>query len=252
MDLHEFTSYLDRYLDIHAFSDAALNGLQVENSCEVAKVGLSVDACLEAILKAAEKGCNLLLVHHGLFWGGSVPIRGHIYRRIRALVHADMALYAVHLPLDAHPEVGNNAQISRRLNLEETTPFGSYEGALIGVQGSLPGPVSMEEAVNTCRDAVGRERILFRFGPKTVSRVAIVSGSASDPALLEEASRNRIDLFITGEPKQAAYSLAQELGLNVFYGGHYRTETYGLKALGTHLTEQIGLPVEFIEVACPL
>jgi len=252
MNLYELTSYLDRYLDVLRFSDAAFNGLQVENSGEVAKIGLSVDACLEAVVRAARKDCNLLLVHHGILWGGSTPVCGHQYRRIRALVHTDMALYAAHLPLDAHPEVGNNIQISRRMKLDEPTPFGSYEGALIGVRGSFPNPVSREEAIVTCRNAVGNETTLFKFGPETVSRVAIVSGSASDPALFEEATRNRIDLLITGEPKQAAYSLAQELGLNVFYGGHYRTETYGLKALGKHLTERLGLPVEFIEIECPL
>ena len=251
MTLAELVDYLDRYLAIHALSDASVNGLQVENSGTVTKVGLAVDACLESILKAAQSGCNLLLVHHGLFWGASLPICGHHYRRIRALVSADMALYAAHLPLDAHPEVGNNVQIAGRMGLTDRTPFGAHGGTHIGVLGKLPSPVPLEAVLAECRKALGPETALLLFGPDTISRIGVLSGSATDPVFFEEASQNKIDLLITGEPKQTAYSLAQELGLNIFYGGHYRTETFGVKALGSHITERFGLPVEFFETACP-
>lgn len=251
MNLTELVDYLDRYLDIRSFSDASTNGLQVENNGTVTKTGFAVDACLEAILKAAQSGCDLLVVHHGILWGATLPICGHQYRRIKALVNAEMALYAVHLPLDAHPEVGNNIQIAQRMELTEISPFGAYGGVPIGVWGKLPSPASLENTVALCRKTLGPDTGLLRFGPDTIMQIGVMSGSATDPSLFEEAARKGIDLLITGEPKQSAYSLAQEIGLNIYYGGHYKTETFGLKALERHLADRFHLPVEFIETACP-
>jgi dinuclear metal center YbgI/SA1388 family protein len=251
MQLKDLVEYLDRYLETSAFSDASANGLQVENSGAVRRIGLSVDASLESILMAAEGGCNLLIVHHGLLWGSEIRICGHIYRRLRALIQADMALYASHLPLDAHPEVGNNAQIAKGLPLSALSPCGEYRGMLIGVQGSLEAPVLLQDAVDLCAERIGPPKALLTFGPQRVGRLGIISGSASEAPVFDEAARRGIDLLITGEPKLEAYYLAQEYGLNVFYGGHYRTETYGVKALGDHLSERFGLPTEFIETACP-
>lgn len=251
MELKELVEEVDRYLETASFSDAAVNGLQVESSGSITRVGLAVDACLESILLAAERRCDLLIVHHGLFWGAELRLCGHLYRRVRALIQADIALYASHLPLDAHPEVGNNIQIARRMSLADVRPFGDYGGKAIGFQGCLERPVSLEEAVATCSEKVGTPAAVLRFGPGEVGRLGIVSGSASDPPLFEEAARNRIDLLVTGEPKQAAYSLAQEYGLNIFYGGHYQTETFGVKALGDYLAARFALPTEFLELGCP-
>jgi len=250
--LTDLVDYLDRYLDIRAFEDASENGLQVEGPEQVRKVGLAVDACLQAILMAAGKGCDLLLVHHGLFWGVSLPVRGIHFKRLRALLKSDMALYAAHLPLDGHPEVGNNIQIAARLRLNESEPFARYGDRSLGVQGTLPSPLSCEEALQACRNTLGHETQVLRFGPDRVSRVGVVSGSATDLGLFQEAADSGIDLLVTGEPKQAAYYLAQELGLNIFYGGHYHTETFGVRALGDHLGDRFGLPVEFLDTACPL
>ena len=252
MELTQLVAYLDRYLGIGGFSDSAVNGLQVENSGRVEKAGLAVDASLEAIELAARARCDLLLVHHGLLWGTAPPLLGHHYRRIRALITSDLALYAAHLPLDAHPEVGNNVRIARELELAETDPFGRHGGVSIGIQGLWKESVSREQARLRCRNALGPETAAFWFGPETIRRVGIISGSATDPQLFEEARRAGLDLFVTGEPKHAAYLLAREIGLNIFYGGHYRTETFGIKALGKHLAETFGLPVEFIESPCPL
>lgn len=248
--LRELVDYLDPYLDIGAFPDASVNGLQVEGSGSVTRIGLAVDACLEAMLMASQRRCDLLIVHHGLFWGTETRLCGHAYRRVRALIRADIALYAAHLPLDAHPEVGNNIQIARRISLPETRPFGLFGGKPVGVQGCLENPVPFEKAVAICTEKVGPARAVLRFGPENIRRLGIVTGSATDPSLFEEASRQEVDLLITGEAKQAAYSLAQEYGLNIFYGGHYQTETYGLKALGDHLSARFELPVEFIETGC--
>jgi dinuclear metal center YbgI/SA1388 family protein len=251
MDLKEVVDYLDGYLETGAFSDASVNGLQVEASGSVKRIGMAVDACLESILMAGQKHCDLLIVHHGLFWGKEIRLHGQLYRRVRALIQANIALYASHLPLDAHPEVGNNVQIARRISLTDLRPFGEYEGRPIGVQGCLENPILLKDAVSMCLDGIGPPKALLQFGPEKIGRLGIITGSASDPPVFDEASRSRIDLLITGEPKQAAYYLAQEYGLNVFYGGHYHTETFGPRALGNHLAERLGLPVEFIETACP-
>jgi len=252
MQLGKLVAYLDRYLEIGRFSDASVNGLQVENSGQVDKAGLAVDASLEAVEMAARAGCGLLLVHHGLLWGTASAVVGHHYRRLRALIRADMALYAAHLPLDAHPEVGNNVRIAQELGLCEITPFGLHAGLFIGVQGLLHDAVDREQALAVCRKAVGRETAVFWSGPERIRRVGIVSGSATDPVLFEEARSAGIDLFLTGEPKHAAYLLAREIGLNIFYGGHYQTETFGIRALGDHLADKLGLTVQFIDSPCPL
>jgi len=251
MNPDDLTHYLDQYLKIDNFSDASLNGLQVENNVPIKKIGLAVDACLEAILLATQAGCNLLIVHHGIFWGGPVYIRSYIYKRIRALIQADMALYTAHLPLDAHQEVGNNIQVAKGLELTNRQPFGYYHGVPLGVQGNLDSTIHLDEAIDRCQAVIGPFNTVLRFGSEKVASIGIITGSASDPEIFEQAHVNKIDLLITGEPKQAAYSLAQEFGLNIFYGGHYRTETFGLKALGGHLTERFDLPVQFIETVCP-
>jgi len=250
--LMELVKYLDQYLEISSFQDTSQNGLQVEGKGHVGKVGIAVDACLQAIVTAAQRACDLLLVHHGLFWGEPMTVRGIHYRRLRALIKTDMALYAAHLPLDAHPEVGNNAQIASRLHLREKEPFARYGNRFLGVRGTLPAALPWAEAVQACRDTVGGETQVLRFGVDRVSRVGVVTGSATDTGLFQEAAADGIDLLVTGEPKQAAYYLAQELGLNVFYGGHYRTETFGVRALGDHLAQRFGVEAEFIETACPI
>jgi len=251
MELKELVDYLDQYLETNSFSDASANGLQVEGCGPVKRVGLAVDACLASILQAAEKGCNLLIVHHGLLWGEEIRLCGHTYRRVRSLIQADIALYASHLPLDAHPEVGNNIQIARRLSLSDVHPFGEYRGIPIGFQGCLEEPIRLRDALAACSEKIGPPKTVLQFGPEEIHRVGIVTGSASDAPIFDEAARSGIDLLVTGEPKQAAYNLAQEYGLNVYYGGHYHTETFGVKALGNHLTERFGLPTEFVETACP-
>jgi dinuclear metal center YbgI/SA1388 family protein len=250
-DLKDLVEHLDRYLETSAFSDASANGLQVEGSETVRRVGLAVDACLASILQAAEKGCDLLIVHHGLLWGEEIRLCGPTYRRVRALIEADIALYASHLPLDAHPEVGNNIQIARRMSLSDVSPFGKYRGISIGFQGCLEEPTQLQEALAVCSEKIGPPKTILQFGQERIRRLGIITGSASDAPIFDEAAHSGIDLLVTGEPKQAAYNLAQEYGLNVFYGGHYHTETFGVKALGEHLTERFGLPTEFIETACP-
>ncbi len=250
MELKELTTYLDGFLEIDAFPDASLNGLQVENSENVEKIGLAVDACQEAILKAVEERCGLLIVHHGLFWGKELRIIDNHFQRIRALIMADMALYAVHLPLDAHLEVGHNIEIARKIGLTDIKPFAPYHGKPIGVKGVLPEPLSSGDAARSLEKSIGHCSGMLEFGPKEIRTVGIVAGSATDPDLFKEMKVEGIDVFVTGEPKHGAYFMAQEFGLNVFYGSHYVTETFGLKALGRHLEKHLHIPTVFIDTPC--
>ena len=248
MRLEKIVSYLDNYLDVAGFDDSSLNGLQVEKTGKVERVGLAVDACLESFRRAVRGKVDLLIAHHGIFWGQPTPLRGSFYRRIKTLMDADVGLYAAHLPLDAHPEVGNNACIARLIGLTDVTPCGSYRGREIGMSGRLPEAAPLEEALKRVRDGLGIKGLVWDFGPKTVKSVAVVSGSANEPHFLETLAMKKIDLYVTGETSHTAYHFAREHRLNIFYGGHYETERFGLEALGRHLQEQFDLDVRFLEI----
>jgi dinuclear metal center YbgI/SA1388 family protein len=251
MDLEKLTGYLDGYLEIHAFRDDSINGLQIDNnSTQVEKIGLAVDACRESIERAVGINCNLLIVHHGLFWGEQKSILNYQYQRIRSLIMGDTALYAAHLPLDAHPEVGNNVQIAKTIGLTSLAPFAEYHGTPIGMKGLMGETRLLSELASGLEKKIGRCTSLLPFGKEKIHSVGIVSGSATDPELFRELKKQEIDLFITGEPKHGAYYLAQELNINVFYGGHYVTETFGVKALGKHLEEKFNISAEFIDAPC--
>ena len=157
------------------------------------------------------------------------------YKRIRELVVSDIALYAAHLCLDGHPEVGHNIQIAKKIGLTNIEPFAEYHGKALGVKGTLATPKKIDGVARDLEKVIGPPSCLLRFGSAQIRSIGVVSGSATDPELFNELKHKGIDLFITGEPKHGAYYLAQECGLNIYYGGHYRTETFGMKALGKHL-----------------
>jgi len=250
MELSTIAAFVDELLDCASFQDASANGIQVENSGLVSKVGLGVDACLETIEKAADQGCNLLIVHHGLFWGFQQLMLEPMYGRIRALMQADMALYAAHLPLDAHPVLGHNARIAAALGLQDTGPFAFWHGKPIGVRGRLEEAVPRARMDALLSETIGCRQAFFTFGPESISTIAVVAGSATEQDLFRELKHCGIDLFITGEPKHGASYMARELGLNIFYGGHYQTETFGMKALAAHLQDSLGVPAVFIDAPC--
>jgi len=250
MERNVITDYLDSYLEIGSLTDDSANGLQVENSGTVDRIGLAVDACHESITKAAQAGCNLLVVHHGLYWGRQELVLDHHYQRIRDLIIADMALYTAHIPLDAHPEIGHNRVIAEHLELVDAEPFALYHGRAIGVKGRFNRLFSRTEAASEVEKVIGCRQGFLTFGPDIISTAAIVAGSATDTALFRELKREGIDLFITGEPKHGAFHLAREFGLNIFYGGHYQTETFGMKALGEHLHKRFSIPVSFVDAPC--
>jgi len=246
MKLDELVHYLDGYLGIVGHPDArnALNGLQLEGGEEVRTVAAAVDAS-EATLEAAIRvGADLLIVHHGLFWGGLRPLTGRQYRKIQRAIDARIAIYSAHLPLDAHPEVGNGAVLSRALGLDIEGPFGEYQGVSVGWYGKLDEPRSiLKERIE---QVVGGDVMLIPGGGQRAIRVAVATGAGG--SLIGEAAAMGLDTLITGEGAHHTYFDAMELGVNVFYAGHYATETWGVRALAMHLEGEFGLHWEFIDL----
>jgi dinuclear metal center YbgI/SA1388 family protein len=250
MRVDELTRYLDDYLHLQdevADPPEALNGLQVANQGEVTRLAAAVDVCEATVRMAAEQKADVLVVHHGLFWGGLRPLVGPAYRRVAGLIEHDIALYAAHLPLDRHPDVGNNAVLARLLGVAVRGEFGSYHGAPIGVWGELSEAIPPPRATLAQRLAatLGATPRLLPFGPERVRRVGIVTGAGG--SLIPQAAAAGLDTFITGEGPHWTFFDAEELGVNVFYAGHYATETVGVKALAEHLSRTFSLPWVFLD-----
>lgn len=247
MKSESLLQYLDDYLGTSTHPDypGALNGLQVGSGDEeVERVAAAVDASEETIAAGVREGAGLLLVHHGLFWSGLEPITGRRFRRVAPLIRAGAALYSCHLPLDAHPEVGNCILLARRLGLEPDGRFGEYEGAPIGWQGPLA--VSRDDLAGRLKEAVQGPVHVVPGGPSEVRRVAVVTGGGS--SFIGDAVAAGVDAFVTGEGPHHSYVDAMELGINVLYAGHYATETFGVRALATHIETRFGLPWTFLDV----
>ncbi|MBN2552414.1 MAG: Nif3-like dinuclear metal center hexameric protein [Spirochaetales bacterium] len=249
MHLGEFDILIRRLLALDEFpgADVALNGLQVTHRREtVDKVAFAVDACLESIRRAADWAADLLFVHHGLFWGRPLAVTGNHYRRLRALIEADLALYAVHLPLDMHPQLGNNAGLARRIGLRQLEPFGEYKGTKIGLKGTLQEAMSLEQVVRACCGAHEQTVRVLPFGPETVRTVGVVSGGAADEAY--QAIEEKLDLFITGDADHTIYHHCLEGAVNVIFAGHYATETAGVTRLAEHLQRETDLQTRFFDI----
>lgn len=247
VELEQIVQYMDSYLGIAAHPDytTAMNGLQVgPPEGRVQHLCAAVDASEAAIEETARRGAQLLLVHHGMFWDGLQPITGKRHRKLRRLLEAELALYSAHLPLDAHAEVGNCVLLARRLGLEVRGRFGSYKGADLGWWGTTDqGRDDFREVVEA---AVGGPARLIAGGPERVRRVGVVTGGAG--SLLGAAVAAGLDAFVTGEGSHHTYVEAHEDGLNLYYGGHYATETFGVRALAEHVAERFGLTWEFIDL----
>jgi dinuclear metal center YbgI/SA1388 family protein len=244
----ELAEYLDEFLDTAGVPDykGAFNGLQVENGGEVRRIAAAVDATEASIREAAAAGCDLLLVHHGLFWDGGAPVTGRRYRRLKVLLEADVALYSSHLPLDLHPEVGNNAVLARELGLEPEGRFGAYEGVELGVAGTLPAPIGRETLAARLDDLLGQRVRMIAGGPERLRRVGVLTGGGG--SMIAAALEAGLDALVTGEGTHHTYHDAMEWGINVYYGGHYATETWGVRALAGHIEERFGIPWEFVDL----
>ena len=245
MHLNEMASFLDELLSLGETCDYpnALNGLQVANSGGLSRIGAAVDACESVIQDAAAAGVDLLLVHHGLFWGGLAPVTGASYRKMRMIIDADMAVYSAHLPLDKHPHFGNNVLLSKALGLDGGEPFFESAGQPIGLR--FDAEVNREVLLSHLENAVGGHVRLAAGGPIVARQIGVVTGGAGGD--IAKAAAAGIDTFITGEGPHWSYTAAEELGVNLFYAGHYATETFGVKALVKALSDKFALPWQFID-----
>jgi len=243
--LDEVVAFLDQELNTAGIPDypGAINGLQLQNGGEVPRIVAAVDASLSVIEKAAAGGPGLLIVHHGMFWQGAQPLTGAFYRKIRTAMEAGLAIYSSHLPLDFHPRWGNNIRLAQAIDLREITPFMETKGRAMGLRGAWQG--SRESLVGIVGKAVGGPVHLCPGGPQEIARVGLVTGGAGSE--IAKAAAEGIDTFITGEGPHWSYPLAEELGVNVLYAGHYATETFGVKALAAMLADRHGLPWTFID-----
>ncbi len=227
--------------------DPAINGLQVGcRGDEVRRVAVAVDACAETFRRAADWGAELLLCHHGLFWGTELPLVGEHRRRVQLLLDSDLALYACHLPLDCHPTLGNNARMADALGLEDRGPFGEFRGVAIGCHGRLARPLSVADVAEALFG--GQERCLsvLPFGSEQVASVGLVSGGGTRD--VHAAIEAGLDLFVTGDANHQMYHAAAEAGINVISAGHYRSETFGVEAVGQLLQRDTPLETTFIDV----
>lgn len=245
VELEPLLQFLDGYLDVAEFPDYpnALNGLQLAGPTRVERVCAAVDASEASISAALSRGADLLLVHHGLFWEGLRPITGRLHRRIAPAVEGKLGVYAAHLPLDAHPEVGNCAVLARELGMAPEERFGEYRGAAIGWTGSLE--MGREDFLSRVEEVVGGAVRLIPGGPETLRRVAVLTGGGG--SFVAEAARSEVDALVTGEGTHHTYFDAVELGVNVYFAGHYATEVWGVRALAEEIERRFAVPWEFLD-----
>ncbi|MBX0294762.1 Nif3-like dinuclear metal center hexameric protein [Haloarcula nitratireducens] len=252
MHAGELAARLDEELAVDAYADidASPNGLQVGPADrDVDRVALAVDAAAETIDRAGDAGADLLLAHHGIVWGSVERVTGTTYDRVAPLVEDGLALYVAHLPLDGHQTLGNAAGVADLLDLDDRQPFGSIGGEHIGQRGTLSEPTPLSDLTGTLEsslDTGGQPVQTLDFGPESVEDVAVVTGSGAD--WVGEADESHADVFVTGEGKQQVYHEAREAGINVVLAGHYATETFGVRSVGS-LLEEWGLETTFID--CP-
>ncbi|QPV62494.1 Nif3-like dinuclear metal center hexameric protein [Halosimplex litoreum] len=250
MDLSTVCERYDERLSPGEYADvdASANGLQVgPDEADVETVAFAVDAAGATIDAALDRGADLLVVHHGLSWGGIDRVTGLDYDRIAPLIESDLALYAMHLPLDGHDDLGNAAGVADLLGLEAREPFGEIGPVTIGQRGRAPEPFSPDGLASLLEselDTGGEGVQHFAFGPDEIEDVAVVTGGSAD--WLEEAIDAGVDAFVTGEGKGKVYHQARDAGVNVFLGGHYATETFGVQAL-QDLAEEWGLETTYVD-----
>jgi dinuclear metal center YbgI/SA1388 family protein len=248
MKLAELDGYLAEYLKVATFDDESVNGLQVEGRAEVRRLALAVSACAEVFRKAGAAGADAVLVHHGLFWKGDgpKPLVGVLGSRVRLLVQPGLSLLAYHLPLDAHPEVGNNAVAARAAGLVDLEPFCDYHGSAIGWCGRFPVPREPSEFIAGLESYYGHRAHAVVGGQGPIRTAGFVSGGAAREAA--SAVEKGLDAYVTGEPGEPVAYLCREAGLTFAALGHYATERVGVRALGAHLESAHGLETLFIEV----
>ncbi len=251
-DVSEILEEIDRLLEPERFQDYGPNGLQVPGAVSVGTIATGVSAHAELFELAVAQRAELLIVHHGLFWGsGFGSIDATLKRRLQILFDGDVGLAAYHLPLDAHPEIGNNALLARALGAEGLDPFALIHGEPMGILASLPGEgLACAELSELVARTTSRKPLVFDAGPARVRRLAIVSGAGAD--FLPDAAAAGADALLTGEPVERTMAQARESGLHLIAAGHYATETFGVRRLGELLAERFGLRHVFLDVPNPV
>lgn len=250
-DLGEITAFMDSCLRVGEFKDydGAKNGLQCANSGKVRSIASAVDAGLGEMKLAAHMGADLLIAHHGMFWSPPIPFTGRNYEKIKTLADSDLAVYACHLPLDAHPRIGNNALIAKALGLKALSRCFDFCGEKIGVLAAAPkgGRDELERRLSALFPETFKA---IRFGSKEPEKVAVCSGGSG--SCVGELAAVGADTLVCGELSQYHFTMAQELGLNLYPCGHYATERFGVMALGEIVAKKFGLKCSFIEMRNPL
>jgi dinuclear metal center YbgI/SA1388 family protein len=241
----DLAAWLDDYLLVNEYEDysGAWNGLQVEGRAHISRVAFAVDACLASIEEAITREADMLIVHHGLLWGPNAPITGSYYQKLSSLIRANLPLYSCHLPLDAHPEVGNNHVLARQLGLNVSGLFGEYKNQRIGVYCDTE--LSIDLFSDMIEKTIPCTPYVIQTGPKLIRRIGIITGGAG--RMVMDALSAGCDTFLTGEGSHDTYFLAEENGINLIYAGHYATETVGVKALADRLKSQFRLDCFFID-----
>lgn len=243
--LADIVSFLDEELKTSSTPDyaGAVNGLQLTNEGGVGRIVAAVDASLPAIEAAAEGGPGLLIVHHGMFWQGVRPVTGAFYKKLKIAMDAGLAIYSSHLPLDVHPEWGNNISLARAIGLENPEPFFEQKGLAVGLRGTWSG--TRQALAQLLNQVLGSDVHLCPGGPENIRSIGLITGGAGSE--IEKIAAYGVDTFITGEGPHWSYPLAEELGLNLFYGGHYATETSGVQQVAKVLAKRFNLPWRFLD-----
>lgn len=251
MTLFDFNSYIEGFLQLKNYPhDPSQNGIQVENAKPetktIQKIAYAVDACQASIDKAIEENADILFVHHGLFWGKEEVLKGIHYKRIASMIQNDLALYAVHIPLDAHPEIGHNASIVQHLGLENIESFGSWRNMDIGFKGSFSKPKNIDELSSLLFKEGEKAVHSMLFGKTEIKTIGVISGGAGGDVW--QAVKENLDLYITGEISHDLYHYVKENKISVIAGGHYYTETFGLKKLMEKIQNELQIPGLFLDI----
>lgn len=243
--LEKIVDFLDEELRLAEIPDypGAHNGLQMQGGPEVHRVALAVDASLPVVKKAVASDADLLLVHHGMFWNGVKPVTGAVFEKYKTAMDHALAIYSAHIPLDVHPTLGNNARLVAALGLLDPEPFFDWKGILLGIRGRFEG--TLDTLVAKAGSVLGSRPHVCPGGSSEAGVVGVITGGAGGE--VEAVAAEGIDTFLTGEGPHWSYPAAEELGLNLIYGGHYATETFGVRALGELLAETFGVESLFID-----
>jgi dinuclear metal center YbgI/SA1388 family protein len=238
--------WLDSTLRVGDISDSSINGLQVEGAERIEKIAVGVDASIQLYTEAIAQHCSMVIVHHGLIWGGIKRVCGIEKKHLKLLLEHDLNLYAAHLPLDLHPRYGNNAGLCRILHLKNSEPFGIYNTTTIGFTGTLPVPMSTRQIAGQLQRSLGGPVSTLPFGTEMNSTVAVISGGGSD--CLREAVDKKIDCFVTGEPEHKDHHYAREGAINVVYCSHYHSEKIGVQLLAEQCSKEFDVETVFIDI----